>query len=163
MKAIRTSFACIISSSKPPSLPSARPQPVLELPGCPFRGWCVSTNHPLKAGFSVPALAESNGIHKTRRFAKNVLASELTQGRQGAYFRREYAGSFWSTATRRPVRDGLALHRRYTGNPASIYGRGKGVYLCELNLLNGKLTVLRLVTRFCRRREHPIPNESIYD
>jgi 6-phosphogluconolactonase (cycloisomerase 2 family) len=33
----------------------------------------------------------------------------------------------------------------YTGNPASIYGRGKGIYLCELNLLNGKLTVLRLV------------------
>lgn len=33
----------------------------------------------------------------------------------------------------------------YTGNPASIYGRGQGIYLCELNLLNGKLTVLRLV------------------
>jgi len=33
----------------------------------------------------------------------------------------------------------------YTGNPASIYGRGQGIYLCELNLHTGKLTVLRLV------------------
>ena len=33
----------------------------------------------------------------------------------------------------------------YTGNPASIYGRGLGIYLCELNLSTGKLTVLRLV------------------
>ena len=33
----------------------------------------------------------------------------------------------------------------YTGNPASIYGRGQGIYLCELNLSTGKLTVLRLV------------------
>jgi len=33
----------------------------------------------------------------------------------------------------------------YTGNPASIYGRGEGIYLCELNLSTGKLTVLRLV------------------
>lgn len=33
----------------------------------------------------------------------------------------------------------------YTGNPSSIYGRGKGIYLCELNLLSGKLSVLRLV------------------
>jgi 6-phosphogluconolactonase len=33
----------------------------------------------------------------------------------------------------------------YTGNPASIYGRGQGIYLCELNLFTGKLTVLRLV------------------
>jgi 6-phosphogluconolactonase len=35
----------------------------------------------------------------------------------------------------------------YTGNPASIYGRGEGIYLCELNLFTGKLTVLRLVAR----------------
>ena len=33
----------------------------------------------------------------------------------------------------------------YTGNPASTYGRGQGIYLCELNLFTGKLTILRLV------------------
>ena len=33
----------------------------------------------------------------------------------------------------------------YTGNEASIYGRGKGIYLCELNLSSGRLSVLRLV------------------
>ena len=27
----------------------------------------------------------------------------------------------------------------YTGNPASIYGRGEGIYLCELNLLHGEV------------------------
>ena len=33
----------------------------------------------------------------------------------------------------------------YTGDPASIDGNGEGIYLCELNLSTGKLTVLRLV------------------
>ena len=55
---------------------------------------------------------ETNAIHKrqkTRRLAKYVLASRPTQGRRGAYCRRECARSFWScagsvcsTANRRP-------------------------------------------------------------
>src|SRR5690242_17046792 len=74
----------------------------------------VSANHPPEARFSVPAYEGTNGInkeHKTRWHANSVYASRLTQGRRGAYCRREYASSFWSTANRRPVRNGLALHR----------------------------------------------------
>jgi len=33
----------------------------------------------------------------------------------------------------------------YTGNPGG--GNGEGIYLCELNLSTGKLTVLRVVAR----------------
>jgi 6-phosphogluconolactonase len=33
----------------------------------------------------------------------------------------------------------------YTGNPGPFAASGEGIYLCELNLFNGKLTVLRLV------------------
>src|SRR5690242_15477345 len=33
----------------------------------------------------------------------------------------------------------------YTGNPTSTYGRGMGIYLCSLNLVTGKLTIVKLV------------------
>jgi 6-phosphogluconolactonase (cycloisomerase 2 family) len=33
----------------------------------------------------------------------------------------------------------------YTGNPGPFANNGEGIYLCELNLFTGKLTVLRLV------------------
>jgi hypothetical protein len=33
----------------------------------------------------------------------------------------------------------------YTGNPGAFASNGEGIYLCELNLFTGKLTVLKLV------------------
>ena len=33
----------------------------------------------------------------------------------------------------------------YTGSPGAFASNGMGIYLCELNLSTGKLTVLRLV------------------
>jgi len=35
----------------------------------------------------------------------------------------------------------------YTGNPGAFASNGQGIYLCELNLSTGKLTVLRLVAK----------------
>src|SRR5215470_12688343 len=84
----------------------------------PADGVCVSVSHPPEASFSVVCIGgtyEINKRLKTRRLAKYVLASRLTQGRRSAYCRRECAPSFWSTANRRPARNGLALHRHLHG------------------------------------------------
>jgi 6-phosphogluconolactonase len=50
----------------------------------------------------------------------------------------------------------------YTGNPGG--GTGEGIYLCELNLSTGKLTVLRTRRPGCAGDGNdPIHRESIYD
>ena len=69
----------------------------------------------------------------------------LLKGAAAAYCRRECAKSFWSTANRRPSQNGLALHRHLHGCARTRGRNGQGIYLCELNLFTGELTVLRLV------------------
>ena len=51
----------------------------------------------------------------------------------------------------------------YTGNPGGG-GNGEGIYLCELNLFTGKLTVLEARSScFAGDGNDPIHSESIYD
>jgi hypothetical protein len=59
------------------------------------------------------AYGGTNG-HKrqiTRRLAKSILPSHLSQKRRGACCRGECAKRLWPTANRRPIRDSLALRR----------------------------------------------------
>ncbi len=108
----------------------------------------VSASHPLKPGsvcLHRRKLMESTKDTKLGGLQSTFSRRNLLKGAAALTAAASCARSFWSTANRRPARNGLALHRHLHGCARTRGGNGEGIYLCELNLSTGKLTVLRLV------------------
>ena len=86
---------------------------------------------------------ETRDAESGRGSIRGVLASQLTQGRHGAYCRRECARSFWSTANRRPARNGLALHRHlHECQPAWQRWQRRGDLLMRAQSFHGEVNRL---------------------
>ena len=89
----------------------------------------MKATHDIKLGGLQSMFSRRNFLKSAAALAAaSSVPKAFGQGRTGAPF-----GTVW------------LYIGTYTGNRRSIYGRGQGIYLCELNLFTGKLTVLRLV------------------
>jgi len=69
----------------------------------------------------------------------------LLRGAAGLAAAASVPEAFGRHATGAPTGKAWLYISTYTGNPGAFASNGAGIYLCELNLFTGKLTVLKLV------------------
>src|SRR5262245_25808189 len=101
---------------------------------------CVSVNHPLsqvQCACTGGNLMESISDTKLGGLQNTFSRRNLLKGATALTAAASVPQAIGQQPTGAPFGTVWLYIGTYTGNPASIYGRGKGIYLCELNLLSG--------------------------
>src|SRR5260370_31321467 len=107
----------------------------------------VSASHPPEGRLSLPAWEETMDSTKDTKFGglqSTFTRRDLFKGAGALTAAASLPQAFGQQPTGAPSGTFWLYIGTYTGAPGSG-GNGQGIYLCELDLSTGKLTVLKLV------------------